>query len=228
MKLQAQFLGLHKDLFICLVYITPERSSHKTSRDNIGNFLRQEIAHFATNGDVMLTGDFNACTGGLFDFVPQDSCDHIPLPPDYTTDSCVQRTSQDSHHNAYGYELVDICQSARLRILNSRRGEDQEKGLFTCMTPRGNSVVDYTIVSENLLKRISNFKIDEISTLSDHCSVSTSIVCGNDSMVYLHNLQNTSEDMLYDLLGRYEASHPLTLEPSLSLPFHGQRKSKRK
>ena len=36
-------------------------------------------------------------------------------------------------------------------------------------------------------------------------------------MVYLHNLQNTSEDMLYDLLGRYEASHPLTLEPSLSL-----------
>jgi len=60
---------------------------------------------------------------------------------------------------------TDICQGAKLRILNGQRGEDQRKSLFTCMIPWGNSVVCYTIVSEK--KQISNFKVDEISTPSE-------------------------------------------------------------
>ena len=134
----------------------------------------------------MLTGDFNARTGSLPDFIAPDSCDHIPLPPDYIVDHCEPRSSEDSHHNAYGLELLEICQSARIRILNGRMGDDHGKGQFTCMSPRGQSVVDYTIVSENLLERIHNFKVGEISATSDHCPISTSILCGNDSMAHLY------------------------------------------
>ena len=43
-------------------------------------------------------------------------------------------------------------------------------------------------------KQISNFKVDEISTPSDKCSVSTSIVCDSDVRVYLHNPQIPSEN----------------------------------
>ncbi len=35
----------------------------------------------------MLTGDFNARTGTLSDFVRFDSDDHVPVPLDYTVDS---------------------------------------------------------------------------------------------------------------------------------------------
>jgi len=43
-------------------------------------------------------------------------------------------------------------------------------------------------------KQISNFKVDEISTPSDKCSVSTSIVCDSDAIVYFHNPQIPSEN----------------------------------
>ena len=91
------------------------------------NILRKEIAH------LMLTGDFSARTCVKFDFVANDSCGHIASPPGYVTFLC--QKSQDSHHNAHGCELADICQGAKLRILNGQRGEDQRKSLFTCMMP---------------------------------------------------------------------------------------------
>ena len=69
----------------------------------------------------MLTGDFNARTGTLPDYIYQDESfpEHfIPLPPDYQSDNERMRASQDEVINNYGRELLDLCISSRLRIVN--------------------------------------------------------------------------------------------------------------
>ena len=40
----------------------------------------------------------------------------------------------------YGRELLDLYIASRLRIINSRTRPDNNKGAFTCFTPRGASV----------------------------------------------------------------------------------------
>ena len=73
-----------------MVYVTPESSTHNTSRDNVRHLLQTEIADFSTKGYIMLTGDFNARTGTLPDYIYQDASfpEHfIPLPPDYQSDN---------------------------------------------------------------------------------------------------------------------------------------------
>ena len=47
-------------------------------------------------------------------------------------------------------------------------------------------------------KQISNFKVDEISTPSDKCSVSTSIVCDSDTIIYT-TLRSPQKIVLNDL-----------------------------
>ena len=51
-------------------------------------------------------------------------------------------------------------------------------GSFTCYTPGGNSVVDYVLASEKLLRQIPYFKVSPfIPTLSDaHCKLSWTLI----------------------------------------------------
>ena len=51
-------------------------------------FLYLDDAH------LMLTGDLSAHTCGLFVFVPNDSCGHTALPPDYVTFLCLTNISR--------------------------------------------------------------------------------------------------------------------------------------
>ena len=158
-------LGL---IFLCLTYVTPDKSCHQSSRDNVWNLIRHEIANFTTKGHIMLIGDFNARTGTIPDYIMFDSVDHVPVPPDYTTDSELQRFSKYCICNNYGRELLDLCKASHLRLINGRFGEDKGIGSFTCYTSRGQSTVDYHVFSESLLPRITNFVIDPPSDLSDH------------------------------------------------------------
>ena len=90
-KLSAIYFGFVKDLYVCLVYVTPETSTHQFSRNSVWNILEEEIATFSSIGHVLLTGDFNARTGSLPDYVNHDSALHIPLPPDYMVDTPLSR-----------------------------------------------------------------------------------------------------------------------------------------
>ena len=63
-------------------------------------------------------------------------------------------------------ELIDLCIASKLRIVNGRL---DSSGGFTCFTPRGDSVVDYLIVSESLFTIISHFEVGNPSVHSDHC-----------------------------------------------------------
>ena len=82
LKLDADFFGFDKDVFLCLAYISPESSCHPTSRDNLWNLLEEEIASFSNCGQIILTGDLNARTSSLPDYATHDSDLHLSLPPD--------------------------------------------------------------------------------------------------------------------------------------------------
>ena len=72
-KLCANYFSFEKDLYLCLVYISLETSTHQSSRNNIWNLLEEEISKFSITGHILLTGDFNARTGLLPDYVSLDS-----------------------------------------------------------------------------------------------------------------------------------------------------------
>ena len=105
-KLCASFFGFDKDLFLCLAYVSPETSSHSASRDNIWNLFEEEIAYFSTIGNILLTGDLNARTGLLPDFVNYDTDLYVPLPNGYIIDKSIPRQSEDAITNRYGRELL--------------------------------------------------------------------------------------------------------------------------
>ena len=117
----------------------------------------------------ILIGDFNARTGNLSDFCPVNDNDILDnqdifqfLDIDFT------RSNKDKVTNLNGTGLIDLCKSFNLIICNGRIGEDKAVGDFTCQTPNGNSLVDYIIVSTELLPHVSNFRISEFDRcLSD-------------------------------------------------------------
>ena len=126
------------------MYITREFSCHVAPRDKLWGYIHEEITAFSALGNIMMTGDFNARTGVLIDYIAQGTMSYIPLPPDYTLDKFYPRLSQDEQVNNYGKELINLCIASKLRIVNGRLNSD---GGFTCFTPRGNSEVDYIIAS---------------------------------------------------------------------------------
>ena len=58
-----------------------------------------------------------------------------------------------------------------MRICNGRLGLDKGIGKYTYVGSTGSSVVDYVLISENIISTISKFSIDEPNILSDHCAV---------------------------------------------------------
>lgn len=78
-----------------------------------------------------------------------------------------RRTSNDNIVDSRGKEIIDLCISNQLRILNGRSFGDSA-GKFTCYNYAGCSVVDYFIVSEKLLNSILYMNVsDFLPTLSD-------------------------------------------------------------
>ncbi|CAG2229367.1 unnamed protein product [Mytilus edulis] len=132
---------------------------------------------------VQLISQYGTCwwpwTGSEPDFIQDDSSDdHIPLYNNYNCDIIQQiRCSNDCKVDSRGKQLLDLCISSKLRIVNGRLWGDSS-GKFTCIKPTGSSVVDYVVMSEDLLNTTLYFQVsDFISTLSDcHCKLSFGIL----------------------------------------------------
>ena len=141
-------------------------------------FIESDLMKYSCLGKVALIGDFNARTCSNVDFVTYDS----PLETDdddiYQTDqNILLRNSQDKVPScSRGKQLIDMCISARIRIVNVRCIGDST-GL-SCHKYAGRSVIDYLITCEENLRRILYFKVNDFQgQLSDHCSLSWAMKC---------------------------------------------------
>ena len=143
------------------------------SENDIFESVANEMSEYNLDGDILLCGDFNARTGsGVADFISDDDDMHVPVADNYLQDRNIKyRTSQDSIVDTRGRELIDLCIESQLRILNGRSFGDSQ-GMYTSSNYNGNSVVDYMLVSENLLSRILYFNVAlNIPRLSDHSKI---------------------------------------------------------
>ena len=61
-----------------------------------------------------------------------------------------ERVSMDTVCNSSVIKLLDICHSTDLRIVNGRIGSDAGIGHSTYMSPTGESLIDYAIMSQDI------------------------------------------------------------------------------
>lgn len=150
-------MDFHSFFFIG-AYIVPQNSNWRkwSSVDPALKFA--EAVTFCTADPckpLLVIGDLNARTGST-----------------QTMHSTHARSSCDDKVDARGKWLIDLCNCNHLHIINGTSFEDTTPGRFTSYQVRGSSVVDYVIVSTDLLKRIRNL---HISPQDDHATLSLSV-----------------------------------------------------
>ena len=119
-KLEKTFFGFKKDLFISVTY-NPHISSKYTEelKHDILDCIEKDIAHCNKLENILLCGDFNARISCEHDFILSDESKFTPIYEDYKTDKNIpKRQSRDTRIDQRRKELLDLCISNQLRILN--------------------------------------------------------------------------------------------------------------
>ena len=168
----------NNEVFCCFCYIPPGDSTATLNEASQWSTFQAEVEEYATRGKVILCGDLNARTGNCNDFIAYDSDLPVRSSFRYIVDSAIPRTSKDTTVNTQGRYLLDLCISSRIRIVNGRLDGDSHGG-YTCYTPRGCSVVDYALVSADMLQEVLYFKVEDLPIYSDHFPIVLSVKHGH-------------------------------------------------
>ena len=177
-KLEKQYFGLVEDIYIAFVYLNPSTSSYQSNEDVL-HLVSLDIAKYSKDGKCILLGDLNGRTGTGKDFAECESHiqihDRTPVPEDYeyNTESLPLRRNQDVElPDGRGKDILDLCISTGLRILNGRMIGDWY-GRFTCYAAHASkpSTIDYCLVHKHLLSEILYFSVEPLTHLSDHCII---------------------------------------------------------
>ena len=176
-------LGLEKPLLMLFTYISPKGSLIYTDGDEGMDILETQI--YTMKGcmneevDLLISGDLNARTAHLMDYIIDDSCEYMPMESWYESDDFnLQRQSKDTQVNTYGISLCNMCATNGLYILNGRFLGDR-CGEFTCIKHNGKSVVDYMLGNQSLFNKVKDFRVMSIDK-SDHFPIMCTINCNVD------------------------------------------------
>ena len=195
-KIKKEIFGWTNDIFIGTVYLPPRKNSNDNSKKIFELF--EEILTFQGKGEVVLQGDFNSRTNIDNDIITPDEFDNSEIPNDHT--NIPLRNSEDltpSDHR--GKELLELCKSLSLSILNGRKTGDVY-GKCTSFQWNGNSVVDYVIASHSLYRDIKYFEVGNyLPWLSDHCALKYKLCASSSNLDKLEN-----DDTSYE---KFESIH---------------------
>ena len=131
--------------------------------------IETDIALFQRKGFIMLASDFNARTDKANDFIAEEIGNFIPggnIPPP----NLPIRQNFDNNINDHEKQLLDLCKTCDLRILNGRSKGDT-LGKFTYHSINGVSTVDYIIVSHDLFGAVEGFAVKQPNIFSDHSQI---------------------------------------------------------
>lgn len=121
------------------------------------------------NGQEMSALGYRENARKLKDFIHINGRNVEPEALSTTTQfSCYDRFSEDIKVNTYGRELINLCKSSQMQIMNGYFNNDHSTGQFTCCTPRGTSLIDYLACDFDFFNHINEFKILPLSVDSDH------------------------------------------------------------
>lgn len=111
--------------------------------------------------EMVISGDLNARTQDLPDYIIDDADKYLPVPEFYQSDNfSIPRKSRDLHGdvNIHGKSLLHFCAVYGVHMLNGRSKFDSD-GNLTCFTTNGSSLVDYTLTSSIVFPLVSKFEI---------------------------------------------------------------------
>ena len=168
-KISKDLLSTNAYLFICGVYIPPEKSVYFDNE--IFEELENDIISFSSKGKTMILGDFNARTSKLEDFVSKNGNNFITD----ASENCMlpkNRENFDNNINNHGRQLINICKNTDMRIINGRTKGDS-LGRPTFHGRNGTSVIDYIICDQDTFQRVNNFIVKPPTYLSDHSPIVT-------------------------------------------------------
>jgi len=150
LKLSGDLLGLDRDVLYIAMYAPPYKSPYYKSTDTTCSI--HSLEHFLLeqqeNGDdslILINGDLNARIGE-WDWPSTEDGD----PWDNGCAEGETRKSQDKVLNQFGKILTEFFATFHCLPLNGANRGDTE-GKFTFVDSQGNSVIDYAIVSEELV-----------------------------------------------------------------------------
>ena len=192
-KLNRTFFGLDRDVVTTFSYCVPEYSSYQLrEQHDIFGDIEHKLSCIGSDCDKLCFGDFNSRTGNKPDYIISEDNTDIPVPCEiYETDSVATapRSNLDTVTNKYGDILLQLCKAVPLRICNGRKLGDI-LGSFTCITPNGQSCVDYCLASPKLYNNVRTLKVgDPVLTLSDHCPISINLKVNVNRMVHFSNYE---------------------------------------
>ena len=130
--------------------------------------------------EFVISGDLNARTQDLPDYIIDDACNYLPVPEFYLCDNfSIPRKSRDLHGdvNIHGKSLLHFCSVNGMHMLNGRSELDSE-GNLTCFTSNGSSLVDYTLTSSVVFPLVCKFEIgnyDDFTHLPQLITLSTKL-----------------------------------------------------
>ena len=146
LSLDGQLLGIQRDLIICFLFISPERSTiynEETGFNGVEIFDSKlyQIVQKYPDADIFLAGDFNARCGVNQDILFNDGVDFVFQDEDmYKSDFFeLPRRSKDLYQNIFGLSLIELCKAYGIHILNGRSPGDNE-GEITCIANDGYTV----------------------------------------------------------------------------------------
>ena len=151
-------------LIVGAVYIPCVSSIHNDASDF--DIISEDIVALYSeyNCAFLLLGDFNSRTGKLDDFISQNQVKLTFQSLGLET----ERYNCDKKVDTNGRNLINLCNDLHFCILNGRFGQDKGVGQYTCIKTRGQSLVDYAIVSSSLFPSVLDFYIDKFdSCMSD-------------------------------------------------------------
>ena len=162
--LDKTLLDVERDCVYISVYIPPDGSPfyHNSTYCGLNTIENIINNHNLTDFHIVLNGDLNARTGTYEDAIVTN-IGSVPELSEFediiNSDLGTLRSNSDTKVNKYGKQLITVCQSYELRIVNGRFGKDTGKGDYTFFSTNGCSVIDYFIVSKPIINIISNFQI---------------------------------------------------------------------
>ena len=154
-------MEIDRSLFGKLIFLGTVNFSPTGTKEHISKQFREfseEIAKFQQKGEVIIQGDLNARTGREKDFVNPHLVDENDNHKEVENMGVIQRNSEDTIVNKRGEELLELCKSLDMVILNGRKAGDPW-GKMTSHQHNGSAVVDYVIVSVNLLMKVGYFSV---------------------------------------------------------------------
>ena len=234
-----------EDLIFGTIYLPPEYSNAYDVDEATGIQQLEDIVEDITiteqNSKFIISGDFNARTNILDDYNSTENDRFLPGQDHYGSDpfDCRRSSKDKAEANVFGQGLIALCKKLDLHIVNGRKVGDEE-GEFTCYTPRGCSVIDYTLAATPLFPQIEHFSIgmnDKYTHLSQNFVISKHLT-DEDNEIYTetgkeqirykwtedaiaNNIQNeTSRIYIEKFNQKLDASDPVGASQTLTELIH--------